>query len=488
MFEEFNFPKQGEAEAFWQAQLILGKKDARFNEYFRYLIYNVDFSEPCKSANNSIINYVNGSMIFRVVKFWLEKVKPFKNKRKFDILLNPSLSTLYRKTEQELLAELIDFFLDKKQKICVLINQPDIPKLIKKKINNKSGFHEILFLNPEEIINKNSQRLLLKIAKVIANLDNKYISNYLQKNNIFFKKNTGNIFQQAVYLHLIWFLTAKEIQFEMAILRVEWDNYSYAIKETANKRGKKVIGFQHGVISHTLDIPVTVDRFFTFGEQSAQLLIKLNNQFSQQTGQTDLCSSFQPCGSIIDNIDVVNNNFNQRTVLFIDQSVDRAIRFNGLEQQIKDLELLIERVLLLKDVKKVVVRPHPEAKHPQFWNLCKDKYADKFELSNSQITLSQDIAHSSVAIGLFSGALTVAASSGLPSYFLSTSNGYYTPDLNCFRDFILPKDLLMETIKKLVTDEEFYQQQKQKCLGQASQYFINNQKLNINLDLEKLLS
>jgi hypothetical protein len=114
----------------------------------------------------------------------------------------------------------------------------------------------------------------------------------------------------------------------------------------------------------------------------------------------------------------------------------------------------------------------------------------KFEISHSKISLEIDVQRSSVAVGLFSGALIVCAASGLPTYFLSSEIGYYTPDLSCFQeDFVLPLAKIQQKIKLLLSNHEMYLEAREACMHKSSIYFINNQKLRINKEfIKKILN
>lgn len=474
IIESFQFPDQGEGEAFALAQEILGKTDSRLNYYFQDLIYNVQFSQKIKPINNSWKWFNLNSLIASLLERFKQK-QPEKNQNKWDFLINPSASTFSRKTEQDLLNNLIELLLAKNFKICIICLNKVIEINLYKKFKDHSKFQNILFFNPQTQIKSNLKILLKSLSQIIAKIDYRYMANILSQQNIHLRLSSDKL-QPKIYAMLVWFWVAHQIDFEVAILRVEWEPYSYLIKETATVRGKKTIAFQHGVISHTLDIPVSVNRFLTFGEQSSQFLKLLNENFAKTTGQTNLCHDFRPCGSVIDDIEVLPNNFIKKTVLIIDQSVERAIQFNGLKPQLKSLEILLEKLLFQEEINKVILRPHPQAGISEFWIACKHNYPEKFELSHPKFSLSMDIRRSSIAIGLFSGALGITAASGLPTYWLKTSDGYYTHDLSCFDELTLSEVKILEDITKIMSSESLYLERRNQGLELSKKYFYNNQK------------
>ncbi|CCQ54127.1 hypothetical protein [Crocosphaera watsonii] len=475
----FNFPPKGQGEAFGLAQELLGNADSRFNYYFQELIYNVQFSQAINKKNNPFKS-LHGNLVLNLAKGLIKKVKNNQESdNKFDYLINPSASTFSRNPEQELLHNLVKKTLDKNLRTCVIYGKPSIILPLKKRFVNHPNLKKLSFINPQNEIPRGYQILFKYLAAIAGKLDYQYLSNLLAEHNIHLRWSSEMI-SNKIYAMLSWLWVANQIEFETAILRVEWESYSFLIKETAKCRGKKTIAFQHGVISHTLDIPVTVSRFLTFGEQSAQFLQSLNQDFAKITGQTNLCNDFRPCGSVIDNIQIIPNNFEQKTVLIIDQSVDRAIGFNGLKEQIKTLDELLEKLLMQENIKKVIIRPHPEATISDAWISCKCHYPDKCDFSNAKFPLDMDISRSSVAIGLFSGALAIAAASGLPTYWLKTVDGYYTGDLSCFDEFTFFSEDILEDIQKIMSSEKLYLERRNRILEVSQQYYKNNQKINFD--------
>lgn len=475
----FNFPPKGKGEAFLLAQKLLGNADSRFNYYFNSLIYTVNFSQKIKKKNN-LLKSPNGNTVLNLAKGLIKKVKNNKTSdNKFDYLINPSASTFSRNTEQNLLYNLVKIILDQNFRACVLYGNRSMIRPLKKRFVNHPNVKNLSFINPQNEIPRRYQIIFKYLAQIIGTLDYEYLSNLLAEHNIHFRCSSKKI-SSKIYAMLSWLWVANQIEFETAILRVEWESYSFLIKETAKCRGKKTIAFQHGVISHTLDIPVTVSRFLTFGEQSAQFLQNLNQDFAKNTGQTNLCNDFRPCGSVIDNIQIIPNNFERKTVLIIDQSVDRAINFNGLKEQIKTLDKLLEKLLMQENIKKVIIRPHPEATISDAWISCKCHYPDKCDFSNAKFPLDMDISRSSVAIGLFSGALAIAAASGLPTYWLKTVDGYYTSDLTCFDKFTFFSEDILEDIQKIMSSEKLYLERRNSILEISKKYYKNNQKVNFD--------
>ncbi|ACK64148.1 hypothetical protein PCC8801_0041 [Rippkaea orientalis PCC 8801] len=481
----FHFPKQGEQEAFVLSQELLGQIDTRFNYYFQNLIFQVEFSKLAQPEHN-FLNSLNGNLLLKAIISVIDKQQPQNKKNKFDFLVNPFGATLVRNAEKKLLYNILEMLLDNNFKIGLICLEQQMLKITKKNFINHKNSQNLSFINPHQKLENYPREIIQNLSLIIAKLDYQYIVHLLREQNIRVKFSSRTL-QTKIETMLAWFWVANQIEFETAILRVEWEPYSFLIKETARKRGKKTIAFQHGVISHTLDIPVTVNRFLTFGKQSAQFLQELNQEFAKTTGQTNLCTDFQACGAMIDDIEIQVNNFNKKTVLIVDQSVQRSMSFYGTESQIKVLEILLEKLLMQEEINKVIIRPHPEANISDFWVSCKHSYPDKFELSHPKFKLDMDIKRSSVAIGLFSGALAIAAASGLPTYWLKTPNGYYTRDLSCFDPFALSEEVILEDIITILSSQTLYLERRKAILELSQLYYKDNKKINFDENLLKLL-
>ena len=489
LFTRFNFPVRGESEAFWESQKLLGKIDSRFNQYFSKIIYNASFSSAAPPPEKGV--FVSSETFNKILTTFFEKFLIFVKKEvpiQCDILINPSFCTFSRVSEQKLVLKLIESCTSLDLTVGVICNyqieeilSQEIDKHLSQEIDKQIITTKVIFLNPISALSWFQKKIVRLLARKIAQADFREISNILARNGINIKSHVRNTIELSVFNEFAWLCLQKNLNFQTVILRCELDQFSASITKSAKSKGIPVICFQHGVISHTLDVPIRVNRFLTFGKQSAGLLKKINNQFSMATNQTDLCSEFYPVGSITDAINLQDNNFSKRSILIIDQYVDRARRFNGLNKLLEELDRLIKALLSLDSVEKIVIRPHPESEFCDFWELCTMKYSNKFNISHPRLSLEVDIHRNSIAVGLFSGALVVAAASGLPSYFLTSHNAYFTPDLDCFKSyFVLPFDSLIKKIQKLTTDEAFYLNERENCLRKSSMYYEDNRQISID--------
>jgi hypothetical protein len=486
LIKKFNFPLAGEAEAFWESQKLLGKIDSRFNLYFRSIIYNVSFADTEPLAEKS--GFINNSFLNKKITGLYQKLLTLIQKNtkiECDILINPSFCTFNRITEKKLVLNLIESCTSLGLIVCVVCNN-EIKQILSGELDDLVTSKNVMLINPISEMTWFQKKIVRVLSKIIAKADFREVTRILAKNRININRQVYSSIESAIYNKFSWLHIQKNLNFKFVILRCEWDDFSVSITESSKLKEIPVICFQHGVISNTLDVPVRVDRFLTFGEQSAKLMTELNHQFAQATNQSNLCSEFYPVGSITDSIKLQINNFSRRSVLIIDQSVDRACKFNGLSQLIEETERLIKALLLCDPVEKIVIRPHPQSKFFEFWEWCSINYPHKFDISHPRLKLEVDIQRNSIAVGLFSGALAVAAASGLPSYFLTLQDAYFTPDLNCFKnDFALPFDRLIHKLQKLTTDEAFYLEERRRCLETSSIYYAKNQQVSIDKNFIK---
>jgi hypothetical protein len=96
---------------------------------------------------------------------------------------------------------------------------------------------------------------------------------------------------------------------------------------------------------------------------------------------------------------------------------------------------------------------------------------------------------SSVAIGICSGALTVASACGLPAIFLQTKRGYSTADLACFSPGqTFEPDEALHRIAKLLASRSAYSEARALALHNGLEYYSKGDYLPFSgLFFERLL-
>ena len=103
------------------------------------------------------------------------------------------------------------------------------------------------------------------------------------------------------------------------------------------------------------------------------------------------------------------------------------------------------------------------------------------ELSHPAWSLEDDLRRSSIAVGIFSGVLTVASASGLPTYFLQTEQGFSTTDLECFApgQTLLLDDTFSE-VARLLSDRKAYATARALALRNGREYYSKGSNLNLD--------
>jgi hypothetical protein len=138
---------------------------------------------------------------------------------------------------------------------------------------------------------------------------------------------------------------------------------------------------------------------------------------------------------------------------------------------------LAEELLAAKlPLRRLVIRPHPHWSNFDLeacLKLVRD-HRDVCELSHPVWSLEDDLRRSSVAIGIWSGVLTIASACGLPTIFLQTEKGFTTRDLACFSpaQTLLP-DAAFREVSRLLTEPQSYAEASRVTLRNASEYYAN---------------
>jgi hypothetical protein len=216
----------------------------------------------------------------------------------------------------------------------------------------------------------------------------------------------------------------------------------------------------------------------------------MNRSFFQSVGIAEPPVQFVPGGCLIDNVLSFPNEFSKRTLLVIDEPVG-ADEIYGIGPERQAVLELVEKLLNSSTPPRVIVRPHPywNSEGLEAWKSIIRKFPHFIELSHAAWTLEDDLSRSSVVLGILSGALTVAAASGLPSFFISTEGGYWTEDLGCFRrgQIYPPKEALRE-ITGALHDTHTYAKAREAALRNARDYYACGSNLTLSSDFfERLL-
>jgi hypothetical protein len=271
-----------------------------------------------------------------------------------------------------------------------------------------------------------------------------------------------------------WERLASSIEFDAVVTRCHWYDLCSPVCRTGMQRGKPVITFQQGVVTHTLDVPITASKFVAFGAPSASVLAEANRRFFDAVGSPEPPIDYFEVGSLFDTLSLLPDQFSLQTVLIVDLHSVPSDPW-GTEEEVEALLQLAAKLLASKlPLRRLVIRPHPH------WNnldleaglKLAQEHREMCELSHPAWSLEDDLRRSSIVVGIWSGVLTVASACGLPTIFLQTEQGIRTRDLACFSPSqTLFLDAAFCEISRLLTEPQCYAEARKVALRNASEYY-----------------
>jgi hypothetical protein len=477
----FQSPKGSWLEAFAQIQLQLYRHDASLQDYFMTLQSDT-FASPRASSRD-------GRVVSRHIEWAIhaaDRVSRFRPRRriKADVLFCP-MPYFDRKTEtQFLVRSLLALAQTNATILCLLPVGAPCRDELNTRLETAGRAGQVTFIDPAGPLNPLEARSRFEVARLRgrAAFDEtvQILEPYRLSPGLEIKAN----FEHVAFFVESWERLAPWVEFDALVARCHWHVLCSAVCRTALERGKPVVTFQQGVISHTLEAPVTASKYVAFGPSSASFLARVNRAFSKAAGISESPVEYVSGGSLYDTITALPDQSDHQTLLMVDEPTDRGQgRFYGLESQNHALLDLAERLLAAGPfLRRLIIRPHP------FWSnldfaACRRlvrEHPDRCELSHPAWSLEDDLRRSSVVVGIFSGVLTVASACGLPAVFLQTDEGYATGDLACFAptQMLLP-DPAFIAISRMLSDRHAYAEARTEALRNAREYYAHG----TNLDL-----
>lgn len=483
----FNFPNQGVAEAFAKAQVVLYKASPHFQHYFYSLQRHVSFETSPKSRTPAPQGPT--AALARTAQS-LNRLFPRRHYR-VDVVIC-GIWLWARRQEDELMVRLLQNLLEQGASVLCLLHEGTSDR-IKQQLRSAvepAALDRLHFLDPAGRVGRLDARFGLGTSRHRAQADFNLAQQLLAPHGIQIQTSALSEFEWAAARLTEWEAWAPFIEFETVLVRCHWLPLCSAVAHTALARQKKVVTLQQGVIGHSLDVPLLAHQYLCFGSSSKRVSSEMESAFAKATGSDSVCEDYVPVGSLFDPILDLSNNFSRRTVLVLDQSTRWANHLYGLEEQ---TAALIQLVTLLcgesEALHKVIIRPHPASADSQQWQRLAAQFPERCEISATTQSLADDFGRAAIAVSLFSGASVTAAASGLPSFFLKTTNGYYTKDLACCDDQFLNVESLRSTIEQLCTDAETYRLWQRRCRQNASAYYAKNQACQFGPELmQKILA
>ena len=430
-----------------------------------------------ESVSDKIINSLRNTA---------DKVNQFRGheKVKADVLFCP-MPDSSRKTESRfLIRSLLGLAQTDATIICLLPEGVPFRNQLDAELANVGRTGQITFIDPFAPLNRLDARLRWMASKTRAKDALKRTVEILEPYQLHPGFEVQDNFRYIANSVEAWERLAPWVEFDYVVARCHWHALCSPVCRTAQQRGKPVITFQQGVISHTLDVPVTASTYVAFGHTSASFLDRMNHEFFKVAKATEPPVRYVSGGSLYDTITVLPDQFDNQSLLIVDvPQPEGQGDFYGVEDQCNALLALADRLLTANvPLRRLLIRPHP------YWgnlNLeaCQrlvQKHSSRCELSHPSWPLDYDLSRSSVVAGIFSGVLTVSSASGLPSIFLQTKHGYTTGDLACFSpgQTLLP-EAAFDEIQRILSDRRAYAEARRLAMKNAREYYANGTNLDV---------
>jgi hypothetical protein len=480
--EFFRSPKGSWVEAFGQMQLHLYRHDVSLQDYFLMLQLDKRTSPRAGAPDLKTVR--------RPVRWAIQaadgvsQIGP-RRRIKADVLFCP-MPYFERKSETQFLVRtLLGLAQTDATILCLLPAGAPCREELDTQLAAVGRAGQVTFFDPAAPLNPLEARLRSEVARLRGRAAFADAVQTLEPFGFLIGGDLRSHFEHVAYFVESWERLAPRVEFGAVVARCHWHVLCSPVCRTALQRGKPVVTFQQGVISHTLDVPVTASKFVAFGPSSAAFLARMNRAFFQAAGRPEFPAQYVSGGSLYDTITALPDQFDRQTLLLVDVPTDRGQSdFYGLENQCQALLDLAARFLAAPaPLRRLIIRPHPYWSNLDF-AACQRlvrQHPENCELSHPAWSLEDDLRRSSVVVGIFSGVLTVASACGLPTVFLQTEGGYATSDLACFapRQTLLPDAAFCE-ISRILTDRQAYAEARAAALHNAREYYANGTNLDLN--------
>ncbi len=465
---------------FFEMQVHLYRHDTRLQDYFLRLQMDTRNSPRLKSSDLHTENW-----LVTLALHGADSVNRLRPRRtiKTDVLFCP-IPYFARKTENQLIARILLGLAQTDAKIlCLLPDWAPCRDELRSTLATAGRTNQVEFLDPAAPLNRMDARLRSRLEQRRAHSALADTVRVLEPMGLSPGSEVKGGFECAAHFVEAWESVAPSVEFDAVVARCHWNTLCSAVCRTGLQRGKPVITFQQGVIGHTLDAPVAASKYVAFGQPSANFLARMNQRFYDAAGMPEPPVEYVNGGCLYDPVTVLPDQFALQTLLLVDIPVEPG-DFYGIQSQGEALLQLAEKLLAENStLRRLIIRPHP------YWSTLDleplqrlvREHSTRCELSHPAWSLEDDLRRSSVAVGIFSGVLTVASACGLPAIFLKTEQGYATGDLECFsRGQTLGPDVAFREIKKLLTDPQSYSVARMQALENGREYYSNGRNLDFN--------
>lgn len=458
---------------FAEMQVHLYRHDVSLQDYFHALDLNIFCGAGGVPNDRAPISPL-AAWSFHAV----DKASQISRPRKFktDVLFCPT-PYFSRKTEIRFLARtLLGLAQTGAEILCLLSVGAPFRQELELELTAAGCRKQITFLDPGVPFNPVERRMRTIAARLRGRAVLEKAVEILEPHGLSPDRSALTNFERTAQYVEAWERLAPSIVFDAVVARCHWYDLCSPVCRTAMQRGKPVITFQQGVITHTTDFPITASKFVAFGASSASVLAQTNRRFFDAVGIPEPPIDYVNAGSLFDTLLPLPDQFSLQTVLIVDLHSDPGDAF-GTDGQTQALLQLAEELLAAKlPLRSLVIRPHPHWSNLDLEACLRlvREHRDVCELSHPAWSLEDDLRRSSVVIGILSGVLTVASACGLPTIFLQTEKGFITRDLACFSpaQTLLP-DAAFREVGRLLTEPQSYAEASKVALRNASEYYAN---------------
>ncbi len=468
----FYSPQDGIAK-FAEMQVHLYRHDVSLQDYFHALDLNMFYLPGDVPGNRTSVNPLVAWSFHAA-----DRVSQIRRPRKIktDVLFCP-IPYIGRKTEGRFLARtLLGLAQTGAEILCLLSGHARFRQELELELTAAGCRKQITFLDPGIPLNPVEARMRTIAARLRGRAAFEKTVQILEPHGLSPTRSALTHFERTAEYVEAWERLAPSIEFDAVVARCHWFHLCGPVCRTGIQRGKTVITFQQGVIGNTLDVPITASKFVAFGKPSASVIGHANRRFFDAVGVPEPHIDYVNAGSLFDTIVPLPDQFALQTVLMVDLDSDSGDTW-GTEGQTQALLQLAEELLAAKlPLRRLLIRPHPHWSNFDLEACLKlvREHRDVCELSHPRWSLEDDLRRSSVTIGIWSGALTVASACGLPTIFLQTEKGFTTRDLVCFSpgQTLLP-DAAFHEVSRLLTEPQSYDEARKVALRNASEYYAN---------------
>ena len=458
---------------FSEIQVHLYRHDIKLQDYFLQLQMNTLMSF-CATSDDRRATKPIANWAIQVA----DKVSQIRRPQKIktEILFCP-MPYFGRKTENQFLVRtLLGLAQTNATILCLLPGFAPCRGEIDARLATAGRSKQVVFLDPSTHLNPVEARLRPIAARMRGHAAFEEAVQILEPYGLSPSRALISGFEHTADFVEAWERMAPWIEFDAVVARCHWHTLCSAVCRTGLQRGKPVVTFQQGVIGHSLDVPVNASKFVSFGQSSASFLKRANHRFFQAAGMPEPPVEYVNGGCLFDTVTILPDQFELQTLLMVDVPAEPG-DFYGIEAQCQALIQLVKKLLVADSpLRRLIIRPHP------YWNnlnleVCQQlvrDYPNRCELSHPVWSLEDDLRRSSVAVGIFSGALTVASACGLPTIFLQTERGYTTGDLACFSpDQTLAPNEALQQITELLTNRHAYAEARTVALHNGREYYAD---------------